>query len=78
MVVVKEVVIEKYFTSTYRALKEKAGILKDDILVAVGDNTSNDITQYKNLLETIGDEIRLLINRNGTLYQFTIKPISIK
>jgi hypothetical protein len=57
---------------------EKAGILKDDILVAVGDNTSNDITQYKNLLETIGDEIRLLINRNGTLYQFTIKPISIK
>jgi hypothetical protein len=27
VVVVKEAVIEKYFISTYRALKEKAGVL---------------------------------------------------
>ncbi len=45
----------------------KAGFKKGDIVVAVNANFSNDITQYKNLLQTQGEKLRVLITRNNTL-----------
>ena len=57
---------------------EKAGVLKGDILVGVGNNISNNIQQYKTLLQSTGEKIPLFINRNGDLYQLDIEPKSIK
>jgi len=56
---------------------EKAGLKADDILVAVGNNFTNNIMQYKNLLQTTNERISLVVRRNGELIQLHIKPKSI-
>ena len=42
----------------------KAGFKKDDVIFAVDNNFSNDINQYKNLMQNQGDKIKVLILRN--------------
>ena len=44
---------------------EKAGFKKEDVILAVNTNFSNDITQYKNVLQTEGEKLKVLISRNG-------------
>ncbi len=56
---------------------DKAGLKADDILIAVGNNFSNNIMQYKNLLQTVYEKIPLVIRRNGELMQVRITPKSI-
>jgi hypothetical protein len=43
----------------------KAGLRKDDIVIGVNTNFSNDIGIYKNLMQEIGQRITLLISRKG-------------
>ena len=43
----------------------KAGFKKDDVILAVNNNFSNDITQYKNLLQDAGERIKVLVLRNN-------------
>ena len=55
----------------------KAGILKDDIIIAVNNNFSNSIMQYKDILQTARERIKIIVRRNGELLQLVIKPKSI-
>jgi hypothetical protein len=55
----------------------KAGIKPGDVLISVGFNFSNSIMQYKTLLQSPGEKIKLVIQRNGRLIETFIKPISI-
>jgi len=56
---------------------EKSGILKDDIIVGVNNNFSNNIMQYKDILQMEREKIKIIIRRNGELKQLFIKPKSI-
>lgn len=56
---------------------EKAGILKDDIIISVNNNFSNNILQYKDILQTEREKIKIIVRRNGELMQLFIKPKSI-
>ncbi len=56
---------------------EKAGLKNGDILVAVGTNFSNNIMQYKTLLQNTSERISLIIYRNGEVLQRFIRPESI-
>ena len=56
---------------------EKAGLRVNDILMAVGNSFSNNIMQYKTILQTPNEKINLIVSRNGELLQLVIKPISI-
>ena len=56
---------------------DKAGILKDDIIVAVNKNFSNNIMQYKDILQTVKETIRIIVNRKGELKELKLKPKSI-
>lgn len=56
---------------------EKAGILKDDIIISVNNNFSNNIMQYKDILQTERDRIKIIVKRKGELIQLFIKPKSI-
>lgn len=56
---------------------DKAGILKDDIIVAVNKNFSNNIMQYKDILQSEKDKIKIIIKRNGVLMELFIKPKSL-
>jgi hypothetical protein len=56
---------------------EKAGILRDDIIVGVNNNFSNNIMQYKDILQSAKGKIKIIVRRKNELLQLTIKPKSI-
>lgn len=56
---------------------EKAGIKVDDIVIAVGNSFSNNIMQYKTLLQNANTKTRMIVNRNGQLIDLYIRPASI-
>ena len=56
---------------------EKAGLQADDIVIAVSNNFSNNIQAYKNLLQSAGEKVRLIIRRKGQLMTADIKVKSI-
>lgn len=55
----------------------KAGIKKDDIIMGVNHNFTNNIMQYKNILQSANEKIKITISRNSQLSMVTIKPLSI-
>lgn len=57
---------------------EKAGLKEDDILLSVGNNFSNNIQAYKNLLQNTGERMKLIVNRKGELMQLTLQVKSIR
>lgn len=56
---------------------EKAGLLEGDVVVAVNKNFSQNLQQYKAAIQTTGDRLQLVIQRNGELVQFSFKVKSI-
>lgn len=56
---------------------EKAGIQEGDILVAVGNNFSNNIMTYKTILQTQSGNIKIILRRQGLLVETDLKTISI-
>ncbi|MES2850852.1 MAG: aspartyl protease family protein [Bacteroidota bacterium] len=56
---------------------EKAGLKVDDVLIAVGNSFSNNIMQYKTILQSANEKISMIVSRNGEVVQLYIKPISI-
>ncbi|HEY6901003.1 MAG TPA: aspartyl protease family protein [Puia sp.] len=57
---------------------EKAGLREDDVVLAVGNNFSNNIQAYKNLLQNTGERVKIIIKRNGELQQLYMRVKSIK
>ena len=55
----------------------KAGLQADDIIIGVGANFSNNIMQYKTMLQSANTKIKILVARKGKLELLVIKPISI-
>jgi predicted metalloprotease with PDZ domain len=56
---------------------EKAGFMVDDIIFAVGNNASNNLQTYKTILQNVGDKVKIIIRRNGSLEEHTIHVKSI-
>lgn len=56
---------------------EAAGFKTGDILIGVGNNFSNNIQAYKNLLQMRGQKIKIVVNRSDSLLILTLKPASI-
>jgi len=55
----------------------RAGFKKDDIIIGVENNFSNNLQQYKNLLQSSGDKVRVTLSRDGQVMIVAIKPIDI-
>jgi len=56
---------------------EKAGLKLDDVVIAVNNNFSNNIQAYKNILQTIGERVVVIVKRNGALQQLNLRVKSI-
>ena len=56
---------------------EKAGVLKEDIIVGLNNNFSNNILQYKDILQKGREKIKITVSRKGDLLQLILKPTSI-
>ncbi|MEO5650366.1 MAG: aspartyl protease family protein [Ginsengibacter sp.] len=51
----------------------KSGLKKDDIIVGVNANFSNDINVYKNLMHNVGEKVILIVLRNNELMTLSFK-----
>ncbi len=51
----------------------KAGFQKDDVIMSVNKNFSNDINQYKNILQSTREHVRVIISRNNSLFMKNLK-----
>jgi hypothetical protein len=56
---------------------EKAGFQPDDILIGVDNNFTNNIQAYKNLLQSAGERLKLIIRRKQELMTITLHVRSI-
>ncbi len=56
---------------------DRAGLQVNDVLVGVGVNFTNNIMQYKTLLQNARQRISVVVRRNGELLQLFIRPDSI-
>ncbi|MGG9970777.1 aspartyl protease family protein [Ferruginibacter sp. SUN002] len=55
----------------------KAGLQKGDIIVGVENNLSGNINEYKNILQTTNQKIKVIVIRKGQVNEFFIKPKNI-
>jgi hypothetical protein len=56
---------------------EAAGLMENDVVVAINKNFSGNMQQYKAALQNAGDRLKIIIRRNGELKQFDFKVKSI-
>ncbi|PWU04725.1 MAG: signal protein PDZ [Bacteroidetes bacterium] len=54
-----------------------AGFKHGDVILGVGNNLSNNIQLYKNMLQSVGEKIKVLILRDNEPVLLTIRPKSI-
>jgi C-terminal processing protease CtpA/Prc len=52
---------------------DKAKFKRDDIIVSINNNFSNDINEYKDLLQSAQDKVKVLILRNNAPILITFK-----
>jgi hypothetical protein len=57
---------------------DKAGLKKDDIILGVGSDLSNNLQQYKTLLQEAGKKINLLVSRPSGVSMISMKPVNIR
>jgi hypothetical protein len=56
---------------------EKAGLKVDDVVIALNNNFSSNIQLYKNILQSVGDKVKMIIKRNGELQQYQLRVKSV-
>ena len=49
-----------------------------DEIFAVGNNFSHNISAYKNILQTVNEDIKVVVIRQGELMQLVLHPTTIK
>jgi predicted aspartyl protease len=57
---------------------EKAGLIKEDIILGVGSDLSNNLQHYKTLLQETGKKINLLVSRPSGVVMISLRPVSIR
>ena len=55
-----------------------AGIKREDLILGVGSNFTNNIMAYKALLQSPNQKIKITLRRDKKLLQVTIKPLRIR
>lgn len=56
---------------------EKGGFKVDDEIISVGNNFSNNIQQYKNLLQVPNEKLKIIVKRGKELMELTLRTKSI-
>ena len=56
---------------------EKAGLKEGDVVVAIDKNFSQNLQQYKYTLQSLKGRIKIIVNRDGQLYEIELKVKSI-
>lgn len=54
-----------------------AGLLEEDIVIGINNDLSQDLQQYKQKLQVVGEKIKMIISRKGELHEVEFKVKSI-
>jgi hypothetical protein len=56
---------------------ELAGLKEGDVVIGINNLVGQNLQQFKTALQAVGEKVRLIINRDGKLMEFTFKIKSI-
>ena len=56
---------------------EQAGFKKGDVIFGINNNFSNNIQEYKHLLQNTGSRIKVIVLRDGVLFELILRPKNI-
>ncbi len=56
---------------------DKSGIKKDDLIIGVDKNFTNNIMAYKSILQSAKEKLKITISRDDKLMMVILKPLSI-
>lgn len=56
---------------------EAAGLLEGDVVIAINKNFSQNMTQYKAAIQSVGDKTNVIVRRGTELLQFTFRVKNI-
>ncbi len=56
---------------------DEGGFRSGDVIVAINNNFSNNIQTYKAMMQTLGERLKIVIQRDGELEVLYLKPKSI-
>jgi hypothetical protein len=56
----------------------KAGLLENDIIVAVNNLFNASLSEYRDILDRTDESFKIIINRKGSLSQIKLRPSSIR
>jgi hypothetical protein len=56
---------------------EEAGLREGDVVLSINKNFSQNLQQYKQALQTPGQKVKMIIQRNGVLMEFNFKVWNI-
>ena len=56
---------------------EAAGLKEGDVVVAVNNNFSQSLNQYKITLQSASEKVRIIVRRNNELMQFDFRVKNI-
>lgn len=56
---------------------DKAGFKKDDVILSVNNDISNNIQTYKTMMQTTGQRLSFVVLRNGKPMMMSMKPVKI-
>jgi predicted metalloprotease with PDZ domain len=56
---------------------EQAGLMEGDVVVAINSNFSQNLNQYKIVLQSASEKIKIIIRRKGELMQFEFRVKNI-
>jgi len=54
-----------------------AGLKEGDVVIGVNNVIGQNLQQFKQALQVVGDKVRMIVSRNGELLQFTFRTKSI-
>ena len=56
---------------------EKAGFLPGDMLIAVNNNFSKNVQEYKTMMQNVGEKLKIVVKAGRRPVQLTLKVKSI-
>jgi C-terminal processing protease CtpA/Prc len=56
---------------------DKAGFKKDDVILSVNNDISNNIQTYKTMMQSTGEKLSFVILRNNLPMMLYMKPVKI-
>jgi predicted metalloprotease with PDZ domain len=56
---------------------EQAGFKEDDVVIGINNNLTQNLQTYKSMLQNVGEKLKFVVSRNGSLLELSLRVKSI-